>query len=345
MARSPQQIVKLSTPGDLVFALSQMLGFWPAESLVAVCINGERQRLGFTMRYDLAWLEDVTVIDGDLLPRIRHEGPGQVFFAIFSEAAHPPGALPHVDLADHLGCVLGDLVMDIVLAGADRWWSYTCTNPRCCPPEGNPLDAGSRGATQIAAAYALNGKALLPSRDALARSVAYAGDAAHEERMIALIEAAIDRNLTIVRKQRQDAVLELLSRLVAASRDPRTVISDADAAEFAALFEDVLVRDEVLVRAGKVRRHRSLIAVLTAVARLVPPPYDAPVCATLAYITYASGNGVLANVLLDRVFATDPDYSLAKLIGDALWRQVPPELLVKSMRMSARDLAAARRAG
>jgi hypothetical protein len=74
---------------------------------------------------------------------------------------------------------------------------------------------------------------------------------------------------------------------------------------------------------------------------MVPPPFDAPVCATLAWIAYAGGDGVVANIALDRALTTDPDYPLARLIGDALDRQVPPWILEEVMRSAARDLKAA----
>jgi hypothetical protein len=62
------------------------------------------------------------------------------------------------------------------------------------------------------------------------------------------------------------------------------------------------------------------------------------VCAALAWISYAAGDGVVANVAVDRALATDPHYSLAGLIDDALTRQVPPHLLEDVMHEAARDL-------
>jgi hypothetical protein len=222
----------------------------------------------------------------------------------------------------------------------DRWWSYRCDDPTCCPAAGGLIDRRSSGATALAAAYALAGHAVLPSRDAVVASLEFHGDETAAERMRKIVAAAMTRHADQPQTERRLAVRTLASRLSAERIDPRHRIDDIDAGELAALFHDVMVRDEILVRALKPRRRAALLQILVEVVRRIPPPFDPPVCATLAWIAYAGGDGVVANVALDRALATDPEYPLGRLIGDALDRQVPPWLLEEVMRSAARDLRA-----
>jgi hypothetical protein len=62
-------------------------------------------------------------------------------------------------------------------------------------------------------------------------------------------------------------------------------------------------------------------------------------------VAYVGGDGAVANVALDRAFASDPDYSLAHLIADSLDHQVAPTMLEEVMRGAARDLKHRREAG
>jgi hypothetical protein len=203
----------------------------------------------------------------------------------------------------------------------------------------------SPGATAMAAAYALNGAGVLPSREAVVASIAYAGDDEHRQKMHELLAVADVRRLYERRGERRAAVRALITRMCSAASDPHHVIADADVADLAILCDDVIVRDEVLVRALKPRRRASLQRVLTAVVQRLPPPEDAPLCSVLAWVAYVGGDGAVANVALDRAFASDPEYSLAHLIADSLDRQVAPTMLEDVMRGAARDLKHRREAG
>jgi hypothetical protein len=59
----------------------------------------------------------------------------------------------------------------------------------------------------------------------------------------------------------------------------------------------------------------------------------------LAWSAYLKGNGALANVALEIVFATDPEYSLALLVDQALQNGLPPEMLRRSTEEAAREMA------
>jgi hypothetical protein len=221
-----------------------------------------------------------------------------------------------------------------VLSDGSHWWCY------CCPPDeaGELLDPSTPGATAVTAAYAMAGQGVLPDRAAVVRSVAYAcgaDEASDMRRRIAGLRRQYDGT---GRGGRQDVVQVLTDRLSTKLADPRGSLSDDDVAEFAALCEDVVVRDQVLVKALDADSRDRLLPVLREMARRVPEPLDASVCAMLAWVSYAHGDGVVANVAVERSLRTDPAYPFAELIADALYRQVPPRLLEEVMRGAARDL-------
>jgi Domain of unknown function (DUF4192) len=268
--------------------------------------------------------------------RFRREAANGVYLLIVTDALPVVGELPHRDLVDAVIDRLGLAVLDVVLVADDRWWSYRCQDPACCPPAGRAIDPHSRGATAVAAAYAFAGHGVLADRDAVVRSIGY--DGGDEAAMNRLVAGALRRQGEQRQSARRAAVRGLLQQLTAALVDPRGSVDEQDAAELAALCHDPIVRDEVLVRAVDSSCRAELLPVLRAVARRVPPPHDAPICATLAWVAYAGGDGAIANVALDRALSTDPDYSLALLIADALDRQIAPAVLEEVMRAAARDL-------
>ena len=193
-----------------------------------------------------------------------------------------------------------ELLHEVMLASATRWWSYFCRDSRCCPPAGTPIDTRSPGAAALAAAYALQGQAVLPDRQAVVRSIAFDPSLIDGDDMFDLLSDARVELQSLRTDERRQRVRSLLSSLGPTLADPRATISNQVAAQLTALCDDVLVRDEVLVRARKPRRREALLRLLSDVARRVPPPDDAAICATLAWVAYASGNGTLANVALDR---------------------------------------------
>jgi hypothetical protein len=331
-------VVKISTPSDVVCAVTQLLGFVPDDSIAVLCTHGDRRRLGLAMRFDLALAADPAALAWAIDERVGREDADGCFIVVFAPSPSPGGDLPHRDLFEQLVRRSSTELLDAIVVIAGRWWSYFCDESRCCPPQGNPIDPASPGATALAAAYALQGQGILPSREAVVRSLAFEGGPDEMDAVGALISAARERHRERSRDERRAEVKALVIKLCAALRDPRGVITDEDAAELAALCDDVVVRDEVLVRARKPRRRTILMRVLGDVVRRIPPPYDAAICATLAWVAYADGSGVITNVALDRALATDPTYSLALLTADALHRQLPPWWLEEVMRGAARDL-------
>jgi Domain of unknown function (DUF4192) len=337
MPKTPQ-VVRIGSPADIVCAVVQRLGFRPKQSLVIVCVTGPRSRFGLTLRYDLE-VEQVPEQCAEVIAgSIEHDDADSAFVVVFSESTGQGGALAHQPLIDVLVDELGPRLKEALLVTGDRWWSYLCDLDCCGGAVGKPLDWQSDDATSIAAAYAMLGQGVLPDREAVVRSVALELDAGQARAAGTKIRAITRRHHALARTSRRIAIRSLLRRLIEQSADPRASVSADDAAEFTALCADVIVRDEVLVRGATGDDREALIPVLREIARQTPPPYDAPVCSMLAWMAYAHGDGVVANIAIDRALATDPEYSLALLIADALQRLVPPRLLEEVMRGAAIDL-------
>jgi hypothetical protein len=70
---------------------------------------------------------------------------------------------------------------------------------------------------------------------------------------------------------------------------------------------------------------------------------DAPVCTLLAWIAYGAGDGARANVALDRALGTDPEYSLAVLLRQALDGGVTPREVRRTLLSTRRAISGARR--
>jgi PAS domain-containing protein len=337
MPEGPVDVVRIATPGDVVCAASQLLGFIPSDSVVALCCQGPNRRLGLAIRLDLAPEAPPADLAARIDAHVRRALADEVFVIVFG--ADPPNeALPFGDVVDEMQARSSDLIVEMLYVAGERCWSYLCDDRACCPAEGGVVDRSSRSATALAAAYALAGQQVLPNRDALVESVSFAGDATAAATMQTLVGRALHRHAEQSQPARRAAVRALLSRLSADADDPRRGLRDEDAAELAALCADVVVRDEILVRALEAPRRTTLRRILTEAARRLPTPVDAAICATLAFIAYADGDGVTANVLLDRTLGSDPAYSLGLLIADALHRQLPPRLFEDVMRGAAGDL-------
>jgi hypothetical protein len=88
-------------------------------------------------------------------------------------------------------------------------------------------------------------------------------------------------------------------------------------------ISDLRVRDDAWARMDPEHRaaHRRL---WTDVLRLASEPYVPAPASLLAFIAWQSGEGALANVAIERALAADPEYSMARLIGEAVDAGLPP---------------------
>jgi hypothetical protein len=190
----------------------------------------------------------------------------------------------------------------------------------------------------VQAEQVATGRAVLPSRDDLVRSLApplllAAAEAEQrlEQAAQAWLRSRAEHGAAAVRRSTLDHAQVLLDRVAAGAP-----VGAVDAAALTVALADVQARDAVATLI--LTREEELLSLLVQVARQVVAPHDAPVCTLLAWTAYARGEGALANVALDRVLGGCPDDSLALLLRAALDGGVHPDEVRSLARGTAQVL-------
>lgn len=154
--------LKITGPEDILGVIPHTLGYWPANSLVAMTVQGTR--LGATLRVDLpepsrcrgpALAAFVRTVRGYLAA--DHEADGSLL-AIFTglpgddgaEGGGGTGLAPAGSGAAGLDRLLRELedtlcgaglpVRDAWLVGERYWRNAHCIDPECCPRPGRPIE-------------------------------------------------------------------------------------------------------------------------------------------------------------------------------------------------------------
>jgi hypothetical protein len=218
-------------------------------------------------------------------------------------------------------------VRDALLITRDRWWSYLCGEPECCSPAGTLLDLEI--AEGVAARFAFAGVGRLLDRDAVVAVCAPdpARQAAHRTGVREAARARFDRLANAADRAvewdtwRDDSIALVLDSLIQA---PMTR-ADREAEVLLALC-DVRVRDTVLWEIAHCHEHDPHRAFESAAALLrgAPAGVIAPIGTVTALLGWLIGDGVRAMAALERVWAEDPDYSLAELLGRSINAGLPP---------------------
>ncbi|MGH3277837.1 MAG: DUF4192 domain-containing protein, partial [Trebonia sp.] len=239
----------------------------------------------------------------------------------------------------------GIAMTELLRVESQRYWSYVCADPGCCPPEGTPFDI-----TRHPAARALRaaGGRVLAGREALAASVAAKGGRPGAVMRRATRESLAQFARCLSRLERAGAGVPV-PRLVAvlgqvAVRDAIRCyrVGEAVPIEHAAFLtvalSQVRVRDDAWARMDPEHRdaHLRLWTDLTQLAR---PGYVAAPASLLAFVAWQSGDGALGNVALDRALADNPRYSMALLLREALDSGAPPSMA--RLPMTPEDVAVA----
>ena len=337
MSTNPQSVARFTSPGEIAALVPLLVGFVPSESLVVVSLRGERKRVGLTVRIDLPDPEYDALLAEQIAARLEKDGAIAAVVVVYTQAPDADGSRAGRAVVDAVAAACPVAVTEALLVRDGRWWSYFCEQEVCCPSAGTPLDEAPTPALQLVAAQSVaGGRAVLPSREELVRSVA-------APELLAAVAAR--QRLDRLADQVADGQGELWT-----ASDARTLLDavaegasvDADAAAALAIaVHHKLLRDEVATWA--LDRQDELLALLLQVARQVVPPYDAPICTLVAWVAYAGGDGGLANVALDRALASDPAYSMAHLLRTALDGQVAPKEIRSLLRGTRRTLSRARR--
>ncbi|MGI5164176.1 DUF4192 domain-containing protein [Spirillospora sp. CA-253888] len=306
----PRMVV--TDPQDAIAAVPFLLGFHPTDSLVVLAGGGPRETCA--LRHDLPVTDDhvaaVLAGNGFLNAVVLGYGPADL-------------VVPSARLVREALTARGVEVKAAVRVADGRWWSLTCAEEECCPPSGRPYDITS---SRLAAEAVYRGEAVLPDRDALARSVAPLGRPMRDS--TARAEERFFNSAREGPKARAGARLEregsvLLDALLTRAREGGPFPDDDELADLAIHLTNLNVRDEAW---GRVQGDDPFFAITfwRHVLQRVDERYvSAPAC-LLAFAAYSAGDGGLANVALDRA---EPGYTMAVLLREVMYAGIPPSEL------------------
>ncbi|MDT4989331.1 MAG: hypothetical protein QOI74_3425 [Micromonosporaceae bacterium] len=318
--------VVLRTPADLLAAVPYLLGFHPADSVVAVGLS--RGRVVFSARADLpvptAPPDEANAVADHLGAVLARQGVQVALIVGYGSAA----AVTRTVLALRmvlLGYRIG--TGDILRVEDGRYFSYGCRAAGCCPADGTPFDMAG---TEIAAVATYAGVVALPDRATLAADLApvtgserEAVDRATERAARRFTTAAGAGDPIASRRTGGRALNRAVRRHADGGR-----LSDAEVGRLTVLLTRTDVRDlywsRITSAGDRLDAHLALWRDLTRRAR---PDLVAAPATLFAYASWRAGNGALARVAIDRALDADPAYRLALLLGEALDHGLPPSTL------------------
>jgi hypothetical protein len=307
----------LRSPADVLAAVPYLLGFHPTNSVVLLAQRGKR--VIFQARTDAPEPDEIASLARYLAAIAARQSPTAVIIIGYGPAGPIAAALDALRIAVE---ALGLPVLESLRVHEGRYWSLTCSEPRCCPFEGVPFDPA---ATPVAAAATFEGMVALPDRDAFAEAIAPQPGpgiepelAAARERLAQLPSRGSRQRRTAARA----AVREAFERYAGSGR-----LDDDEVAWLVVLLADVRARDDAWRRmlADQPRdEHESLWRDVT---RRVPAAYVPAPATLLALTAWRAGKGALASVAAERALAADPRYTLAQLVLQALSAAIPPSAM------------------
>jgi len=330
--RVPERRVRIGSPLTLLAVVPGLLGFEPAHSIVVIGTGRPHAEVRVTLRFDLpdpADSQAAVALAGHAVDVLAAQ-------RITTAAAVGYGAdgvvSPVVRALRSRAAAAGITMIELLRAEDSRYWSYVCTNPTCCPPQGTPFDVADHPAAR---ALTGGGHRVLTSRDELAATIASAGGESavamgratrQAEKQIARCVGRMTRaGHRITRRPLLAAVgLVMVGEAIRRYRAGDTISTEL-AAWLTIALREVRVRDDAWARMLPAHRgeHRRLWTDLTRLAR---PGYVSAPASLLAFVAWQSGDGALANVALDRALADNRRYSMALLLRRALDSGAPPSM-------------------
>jgi len=329
-----ERAVRIGSPAALLAIVPQLLQFEPRMSLVVLGAEPPRGRVRLTVRFDLPARPDPVLAD-EIARRALGVLVAQGFQAGVA-VGYGPGRLvtPVADAVRRRAADLGFRLTEFLRAEAGRYWSYLCTEPSCCSPDGEPYDVAGHPVT---AAFAEAGAdPVLASREEVAALVAPTGGPEGEAMFQATLRAE-DRSARLIaraatsarngaaRRVIRGAGLEAVRQALDACLARGELPSDSDAAWLLVALRDLRVRDDAWSRMDH-RHMKEHLRLWTDLTRRARPGYVAAAASLLAFVAWQNGNGALANVALDRAQADDPGYTMARLLREVIDSGAPPRL-------------------
>lgn len=310
--------VSITDAAGLIAAVPLLLGFRPTESLVVLCVRN--RRLGPVMRVDLPPPAEAVPVGSYLVEQSCRHGDAVAVLA-FSGS---PDARSAVATVLDLMLAAGQSVIDALVVDGETASFLPDPRGRPTPPIGVPK-ADDPFVTELAAAAAIAGRAVLPSRSALAESIR-PPRAAKLRRARQQLKAARLRLGDVTDRQslidRSAGEIDGAMDQIAGQRS----VDPATAAILCVLMQDVMVRDLLIARVVT-DRHADWLPLLISAVTQVPADESEDLTVVLASAAYRSGDGALAQVAVDRCLNTRPDHRMAWLLRELMTAGLPPTAL------------------
>jgi hypothetical protein len=320
--------IRVGSLAGFLAIVPHLLGFHPVRSMVVVGLDARRGRVVLAFRYDLpdppdaAASKDIAGHAAAVLAKRR------IKTAI--AAGYGPGPLV-TPVAESVRSALGGAgigLRDLLRVEDGRYWSYVCHDPGCCPAQGVPFDGAAHPAAAALDAAGMTARAdraslaasLAPLDGPLAKSMDRATERAlrRAEEIVASAASARD-GLRLVVDAGRSAVREAIGTYRGGGR----ITDHDDLAWLTVTLPDLRVRDDAWARMEpRFRAEHQLL--WTDLVRHASRPYVPAPASLLAFTAWQSGEGALANIAISRALAADPEYSMARLLGQALDAGLPP---------------------
>jgi hypothetical protein len=316
--------VRLHGPLDVLGAVPYLIGFHPHDSLVVLGVRDMALRVAG--RADLPRDPSGVVASAlGLRTMLQEHGVDALIIVGYGRDELVRLALPV--LAKPLD--LPTEVIEALRVEDGRYWSYLCSNPRCCSPEGTPFDAR---ATFTAAEATVAGLTALPDRAAYEAQVEPVTGPARTAAQLATgqararLDEVVQRSRDVPRRLRLEGARALTQahQLVAQARP----LDDPLVAWLAVLVSHTRVRDKAWYEVGHSpeRLRLSWAVWLEVLRRAEPELVPAPAC-LFALAAWRRGEVLLARRALERALTAAPSYPMARLLLDVIEQGHPASVL------------------
>ena len=322
--------VRVNSLAGLLAVIPHLLGFTPDNSLVVVGVGRTAGRVQVAFRYDLPDPPDAStaaaIADHAAAMLVRQRS----VIAVAVGYGQGPRVTPVADAIRRVVPAAAVELRDVLRVNDGRYWSYLCSEPSCCPAEGVPFDAAAHPAAKILASM---GQLALPDRAALAASIAplTGTDADAMAEATRRAERAASRLIAHAGPQALDRPgLGGVRSAIDVYRDGGSITPAVRHAWLGLVLTRLRIRDDAWARMDPAH-HDAHQRLWTDLVRRAQPGYVAAPACLLAVTAWQSGNGALANIALDRALADTPDYTMTRLLREALAAGVPPSAAAPSM--------------
>lgn len=357
--------VTLRTPAELADALPYLLGYHPEDSIVLVALHdrdgrgrfGGRARLGIPANPD-DWSAVAQQLTHGLVTGSQRRGARPESMVVYLCQEPAEGEARHQvrerlrPLAQLLRTECGRLDVPVVEAlciADNRFWSYCCVTPECCPDDGVPM--GLPGTSVLAAAATYAGLQVRGTLSGLrARFHPWETAAALEQ------ERALDTaNARLVPRILDDASRAVVAdETLGQARRVRSRFADTPAVSGTLLADlrddELLTHDEaatlILGLQDRTTRDRAAewmegdeaapaLRLWRALARRCVGAYREHAAAPLTlagWVAWSTGDDLEAREALAMALGADPGYLFARLLHQACNEGLDPESIRRCLR-------------